>query len=87
VGTVAAPAYEELNRRGYSRVNDPHCAFMQLETSPPYQKFEPHARLITEGDYPAVARLFRYLHGESQDSPLIREELRLAAVNPCCYVL
>jgi ribosomal protein S18 acetylase RimI-like enzyme len=87
VGTVAAPAYEELNRWDYSLVNDPHCAFMQLDAPPPPQKFEPQARLIAEGDHPAVARLFRYLHGESQDTPLTGEELRLAAVNPSCYVL
>jgi hypothetical protein len=55
VGTVAVPAYEELNRIGYSLVSDPHCAFMQLEAPPPPQKFETQARLIAEGDYPANA--------------------------------
>jgi predicted GNAT family acetyltransferase len=87
VGTVAAPAYEELNRSGYALVSDPHCAFMQLEALPPFQKYEQHVRLIAPNDYPTVARLFRYLHGESQDSPLTEEELRIAAINPSCYVL
>jgi RimJ/RimL family protein N-acetyltransferase len=87
VGTVASPAYEELSCHGYSLASDPHCAFMELEMLPPTQEFEPYARLITPDDYPAVARLFRYLHGESQEDPLSEEELRLAAVNPGCYVL
>lgn len=86
-GTVAAPAYEELNRIGYSLVSDPQCAFMELDVLPPKQKLEPLARLMAPGDYPAIARLFRYLHGESQDAPLTEEELRLAAINPFCYVL
>jgi RimJ/RimL family protein N-acetyltransferase len=87
VGTVAAPAYEELRCHGYSLASDPHCAFMELEAPPLPQKFESQVRLIAPDDYPAVARLFRYLHGESQDASLTEDELRLAAINPLCYVL
>jgi predicted GNAT family acetyltransferase len=87
VSTVAAPACEELHRMGYKLAGDPRCIFMQMYERPPRQPFEELARPMATADHKDVVRLHRYLRGKPQDSPITAEELRIAAINPSCYVL